>query len=383
MRPPGRARRSLAIVRPPVLDAVIAAGLLGWALIEVLLVGVPGQRSVAVVSAGFMTVPLAWRSRWPVLTGVVVGASFFAQSHLGVDANGEPSTIACVFLGAYAVGSIGAVRRAVLGVLPMLLLATGAVTSAGNAAFALLVVGGGWLVGRVLHARQEEARRSEQLAIERGVQARTAVLEERARIARELHDIVAHSVSVMVVQAGAAGEVLDGDPERARNSLELIQDSGHQALQELRRLLGVLRSGDTPDTLLPTPGLARLPELLDEFRAAGLVIEVYADQVEGGLDAGLDLTAYRVVQEALTNALKYGGNEPVVLQIRHRDGELFLSVVGGRLGSARSDARSGTGHGLIGMRERVAACGGRAETGWEAGIGFVVRAWLPAPAVTR
>jgi signal transduction histidine kinase len=250
--------------------------------------------------------------------------------------------------------------------------------SAGNVAFALLVVGGGWLAGRVVHARREEARRLEQLAIERGVQARTAVLEERARIARELHDIVAHSVSVMVVQAGAAGEVLDRDPEQARSSLELIQDSGHQALQELRRLLGVLRSGEEPEPLVPAPGLARLPELVQDFRDAGLVVEVSGAAFGTELEPGVDLAAYRVAQEALTNALKHGGKDPVVLDIRHRGGGVVVSVVGGRNDESRPRSTGpASGHGLIGMRERVAACGGRLEAGWEPDRRFAVRAWLP------
>lgn len=178
----------------------------------------------------------------------------------------------------------------------------------------------------------------------------------------------------MVVQAGAASEVMATSPQQARASLERIQDAGQQALHELRRLLGVLRTDDDEPTS-PAPGLSAVPELVQSLRSAGVRVElVDATGCTTRLDPGTDLTAYRIVQEALTNALKHGQGDGVDLSIERRGDRLQVSVVGGR-----PTRTPGAGHGLVGMRERVAACGGAVEAGPGPDGRFAVTAWLPAP----
>jgi len=316
-----------------------------------------------------MSLPLIWRRRWPAAVGLVVGAAFLTQSWLGVDPQKEIATIVAIFLAAATHGGIERLRRSLAAAVTLFALA---VLAASGAVFAAVVVVGGWLVGRVLLIRGQESQRLAALAIDNEVRARTAMLEERQRIARELHDVVAHTVSVMVVQAGAASEVMAASPQQARASLERIQDAGQQALHELRRLLGVLRTDDD-EPMSPAPGLSAVPELVQSLRSAGMRV-AFADtsSCTTRLDPGTDLTAYRVVQEALTNALRHGEGDGVGLSIQRRGDRLQLSVVGGR-----PTRTPGAGHGLVGMRERVAACGGAVEAGPGPDGRFAVTAWLP------
>jgi signal transduction histidine kinase len=326
-------------------------------------------RVVALVCGLGMSLPLVWRRRWPASIGLVVGAAFLTQSWLGVDPQQEIATIVAMFLAAATLGGITSWGRSLAAVAVLFALA---VLAASGAAFAAVVVVGGWLVGRVLLIRAQESQRLAVLAIDNEVRARTAVLEERQRIARELHDVVAHTVSVMVVQAGAASEVMAASPHQAHESLERIQDAGQEALHELRRLLGVLRTDDDEPTA-PAPGLSAVPELVQSLRSAGMRV-AFADAsvCTTRLDPGTDLAAYRIVQEALTNALKHGQGDGVDLAIERRDDQVQLSVVGGR--PARTP---GAGHGLVGMRERVATCGGAVEAGPGPDGRFAVTAWLP------
>jgi signal transduction histidine kinase len=207
--------------------------------------------------------------------------------------------------------------------------------------------------------------------------------EERVRIARELHDIVAHSVSVMVVQIGAARMQLETAPRRAEEPLLAAEEVGRQALGDLRRLLGVLRAGDAvvggPGTEphAPQPGLAALDALLAQTRAAGLPVALQVDGDPVELPAVLDLTAYRIVQEALTNSLKHSDAGEVSVRLSYGQSSLVIDVLDDGTGPAADD---GTGHGLVGIRERVAVFGGTAATGPAAGGGWHVRAELPMPA---
>ncbi|HEX3003649.1 MAG TPA: histidine kinase [Angustibacter sp.] len=343
---------------------VLAAWFTGTVLSEHL-----HPRVVALVCGLGMSLPLLWRRRWPASIGLVVGAAFLAQSWLGVDPQKEIATIVAIFLAAVAHGGIASWRRSLAA---SALLFALAVLAASGVVFAAVVVAGGWLVGKVLLIRAQESQRLAMLATDNEVRARTAVLEERQRIARELHDVVAHTVSVMVVQAGAASEVMATSPDQAHASLERIQDAGQQALHELRRLLGVLRTEDDEPTS-PAPGLSAVPELVQGLRAAGMRV-TFSDPsgCTTRLDAGTDLTAYRVVQEALTNALKHGQGDAVDLSIERTGDRVQLSVVGGR--SSRAPA---SGHGLIGMKERVAACGGGVDARPGPDGRFAVTAWLP------
>jgi signal transduction histidine kinase len=233
---------------------------------------------------------------------------------------------------------------------------------------------------RALLAR-ELALRNERLEVEREAQAATAVADERRRIARELHDVVAHSVSVMVVQSGAARRVLDDDPDQAMEALGEVERSGRQALSELRRLLGLMRDGDDGAAARePQPTLAGIDDLIRRARDAGLPTELRHEGEPFALPMGCDLAAYRVVQEALTNSLKHAGagaHAKVLLRWTEKELELDITDTGNGLAAAGPDLDGPLGQGLVGMRERVALCGGDMQAGPRTHGGFRVRATIP------
>ena len=204
-----------------------------------------------------------------------------------------------------------------------------------------------------------------------------AVASERSRIARELHDIVAHNVSVMVVQAEAADEMLaHASPDRAREPVQRIQATGRAALTDMRRLLGILRDSDLPPELGPQPGIANLDVLLVKVREAGLPVDLEVVGEPSPLPPGIDLSAYRIVQEALTNTLKYAGTARACVRVEFVPGALELEVADDGRGTDAA-APGGSGHGLVGMRERVELFGGVLEAGPRADGGYRVRARLP------
>jgi signal transduction histidine kinase len=233
--------------------------------------------------------------------------------------------------------------------------------------------------GMLLSSREQHAkelrRHAVELEREREERARAAVAEERARIARELHDVVGHAGGVMTVQAGAARLVLDTEPERARQSLLAVEAAGRDALAEMRRLLAVLRTDDESQELGPQPGLSDLQTLVDQVREAGLPVELVVEGDSAVLSPGLDLAAYRVVQEALTNVRKHAGDAPTVVRVRYVPDGLRLAVEND--GPALPAAVRESGHGLVGMRERVSLYGGDVEAGPRPEGGFVVRIHLP------
>lgn len=240
-----------------------------------------------------------------------------------------------------------------------------------------------WAFGWGLRSLEQRAQASTQRAVDAEVaaaqEAIAAVTAERTRIARELHDIIAHSVTVMVVQAGAAEQVVEDDPEVARKALQTIRSTGTSALAEMRRVVEVLR-GDEAGMLDPQPGVAALPSLVEETRATGLEATLEVEGEPRPLSPGLDLTAYRIVQESLTNARRHGEATGATVVLRYGDGELDVEVRDdGAVASGSNGSHSGNGgHGLAGMRERVSLYGGELETGPTADGGFRVRARLPA-----
>ncbi len=245
----------------------------------------------------------------------------------------------------------------------------------GGISFACWVLGDSMRYRRGYYAALED--KAARLEAERHAEAKVAAAAERARIARELHDVVAHHVSVMVVQADGAGYVLRSDPDRAATALAAVSATGRQALTELRRLLGVLRSTDQHADLAPVPGLRELRELLDQARTAGLEVSYTLTGTPRDLPEGAELAAYRMVQESLTNTRKHAGlaaTAAVLLQYE-TDG-LILQVTDD--GMAAPAGEPG-GHGLAGMRERIAMYGGTVTAGPLPGGGFRVRAWLPCP----
>jgi len=250
-----------------------------------------------------------------------------------------------------------------------------------------LIFGAAWLLGLFAHNYRAYAARLEQRTAEleqaREALARQAVAEERLRLARELHDVVAHAVSVIAVQSGVGAHVADSRPGEVGKALAAIEETSRAALTELRRLLGVLRQdGETQASLNPAPGLANLEGLLAEVAEAGLAVRLRVEGAPSPLPAGVDLSAYRIVQEALTNVVKHAGPAHAQVTIRYRDQEVAVEVIddGPGVAAVAADGRRGTGHGLIGMAERVAAFGGDLEVGPRPGGGFRVAARLPLAA---
>ena len=237
-----------------------------------------------------------------------------------------------------------------------------------------------WFAGFALRERSGQAEAAQQRATEaereREESARRAVFEERVRIARELHDVVAHHVSMMGVQAGAARMVVDRDPGKAKEALAAIETSSRQAVDELHRLLGFLRQAGETDDLAPNPGMSQLPGLVAGMRRSDLAVEVDVEGEERPLPPTVDVSAYRIVQEALTNTLKHGGASRADVRLRYGPGELELEIVDDGRG-AGDPSQTGGGLGLIGMRERAALHGGQLTAGPVSGGGFAVRVRLP------
>ncbi len=239
-----------------------------------------------------------------------------------------------------------------------------------------------WLLGDSLRNRRAYLRaveeRAAQLEREHEAYARQAAAEEQARIAREVHDVVAHNLSVIVVQATAADAVFDTDPADARRAVQAIGSTARQALDELRRVLGVIRTDELcADALSPQPGLDRLDALFGQVRAAGLAVELEVEGPPIRLSPAVELSAFRIVQEALTNSMRHGNARHATVSLRYGDNAFGIEIVDDGPGAANGD---GAGHGLVGMRERAATFGGHVEAGPNAGGGFRVAATIPLAA---
>jgi signal transduction histidine kinase len=373
-------------------DAVLAAFLAATSVLPVLAVGDLswGHPKALGVALGLLsTVPVAWRARRPLTAFAIVlfanGACIYAAAPH--EAAFQP--FVALTLTAYSVGSRTEGRRA-LWVPPVLLLASVPVFVAarlhgqdsGNIIPSVVWLVAAWAVGRVVrswrhkNAALEAANR--ELQEQRELQAQAAVTVERGRIARELHDVVAHNVSMIVVQAGAAARVLHGEQPDVRNALEVIAATGRETVDEMRTLLGVLRSDDGPSALKPQPGLADLEQLVSGVREAGLPVTLRIEGAPRPLPQTLDLSAFRIVQEALTNTLKHAGLARAEVTVRYEDGLVTLEIADtGHGPDGGSITGRGTGHGLVGMRERAAMLGGELEAARADSGGFTVRARLP------
>ncbi|HEX9378259.1 MAG TPA: sensor histidine kinase [Gaiellaceae bacterium] len=374
-----QAVRRLVERHPFASDAALAVALAAFVLSDVWTSGdyLTASKAIYVPAGLLMTLPLAWRRRAPLpVAAVVMGALVFESLAVG-SAPTQDAPLVGWLLAIYSVAAHCDRAAALAG--GALSLGAGLVwIGIDDFFFPVVVFGGAWLAGRMVRQREVHARvaeeRSAALDRERVANARAAAAEERAQIARELHDILSHSVSVMVVQAGAERMAQGSDRAATGETLEAIENTGRQALIEMRRLLGMLRVGGEPPAHTPQPTLRELDELVAQVREAGLPVELQVEGEPAALPPGVAVSAYRIVQEALTNVLKHAGPAQARVVVRYASRELELEIADDGRGSATiGDA----GHGLVGMRERVALYGGDFDAGTRNGGGFVVRARLP------
>jgi signal transduction histidine kinase len=362
-----------------VVDGLLAATILAISLFAATLGPNPqgGRRdpdALAFILIVIACVPLMFRRRAPLAVLWTVSAPAVAYAALGYPDN----LVVPLVLAGYTAASREPRDRVLALVAPPALVAGIAMQLAAQTGFNWLEVVGGVTfsvaipiaVGRMVFNRRRRVRE------DRERMAHDAVVEERARIARELHDVVAHAMSVMVVQAGAARTVVERDPGQATLALRRIEETGRSGMAEMRRLIGVLKADDQDAELMPQPGLGQLDQLLDTVRSAGLPVEVVVEGTSRPLPPGVDLTAYRIVQEGLTNVLKHAGSAHARVTVRYDDAAIAVEVADDGRG-VLTDPADGSGHGLLGMRERVAVFDGTLETGARPGGGFVLRARIP------
>ena len=364
-------------------DVQVAAVLAVLALVQVLFVLPIASRPVGAVIALGSTLPIAWRRRYPVGAALAGTAPWFIPAH-GFLLVGYVAAF-WLFYGvtAYAADLHVAAAAIIVGVAASVVAAAIQHLQVGEYAGGLLAVLAPAGVGLLVRRERAHRRRLEELNLllerERDERARVAIAEERARIARELHDIVSHALSVVAVQADAA-EAVERRPELARAPLATIRASAHEALVEMRRLLGVLRTEPEVDDREPLPGLAHLPALLERAAAAGIHPEARVEGRPPAVPQSLDLTAFRIVQEALTNAAKHAAGARVRILMRWSSEALELRVTDD--GPGPSGPASPESHGLVGLAERVRIHGGEFAAGPGPDGGFELRARLPLEAAS-
>ncbi len=381
-------------VPPLVADAALAAAVAAVTILSLVLDD-PSDFTEHMTAWGWalqaaQLVPLVWRRRAPVAVVAIVGASALAYGAANLP---DPAILFAPALAFYTVAayrprSVSVPCAVVITVAAAVALAIDDQANAADVAVSYFVGITSWVVGDTMRGQRERAA---WLAARQDDEARRAAADERVRIARDLHDIVAHHISVIVVQAEAAQEVLATDPVRAEGAMATVADTARTALGELRRALGVLRS-DTGRA--PQPELAAVDDLVASVRQAGLVVDVRTTGEARPVDGVVGVTAYRVVQEALTNVLRHAHAQHARVDLAFGDGALVVTVADdGRAGRAGAGPGTGSGsgalpsgrgqsqgQGLVGMRERVAAVGGDLDAGPAPGGGFTVRARLPLPA---
>ncbi|HEY7619167.1 MAG TPA: histidine kinase [Solirubrobacteraceae bacterium] len=341
----------------------------------------PGTRGVAVVFAVLLTVPLTFAWRAPLGALLAFDGLALLEAALGGRVFNTSVSVALLLIAYVLVLALRAERTAfaigVAATIGLLMTASELEHDSGsfvdNAAWLTLIpVGMPAICGRVLRSRNDLNRRlheqADELERNRSERERAAVLGERTRIARELHDIVAHDVSVMLVQAQGAHRTALTDPERARSAIAAVEETGREALGELRRLLGVLRRGDEELALAPQPSLARLATLVERIRAAGLAVDLDVSGERLALAPGIDAAAYRIVQEALTNVVQRGGASRAAVHVAYETGAIELVV--------SDDGALRDGGGIVALRERVSLYGGELHAG-RSGEDFELRARLP------
>jgi signal transduction histidine kinase len=375
-------------LRASLADVLLAAAVTALGAVEVAVGDVGRPLWATVPSVALFGLPLLIRRRYPWTALLIVYGTMLWLWLAGASQYDYLASVASALLVMFSFGAAVELAQAVAGlVVASAALTVSALQGLDSILWGVGLVVGAWAAGRAIRARrlliEELARTSTALRESREAHARDAVAAERGRIARELHDVIAHSVGVMVVQAGAAEQMMPIAPDRAASAVRSVQDCGRQALTDLRRLLGVLRpdgDGDGDDELSPQPGLGEVGTLVERLADAGLAVRVTRSGPERPLPAGVDLAAYRIVQEGLTNVLKHAGPASAAsLAVRYDDDAVDIEI--------RDDGRhlpgplpglTGAGHGLVGMRERALMYGGSFTAGPEQDGGFAVRVHLPA-----
>jgi signal transduction histidine kinase len=330
------------------------------------------------------TTPLFARRRFPVgsllAVGIAIGASSFIDGRL------VPNNFVTFLVGLALVVLFGMRPQRPQGLAGLaFVIGVAAIVvhndpkgRVGDFIWNVLVFTVAWIIGFAIGGKFREADEAKERAAraerEREERARLAVSDERARIARELHDVVGHSVSVMTVQASAVRRLLEPDQEKEHEALLVVEQTGREALAEMRRMVGVLRRPEEAPALAPQPSLEFLDKLVEHAREAGLPVELRIEGEPVQLPAGVDLTAYRLVQEGLTNALKHARAQSAEVVVRYNDGNVELTVSDDGRGGGGGD---GGGHGLVGMRERVSVYGGELEAGPRPEGGYRLRVRLP------
>jgi signal transduction histidine kinase len=372
------------------IDVALAVALFATSLISLATLPEFGDtRPLDAIGVGLIvaeTLTLAWRRRYPVVVlGIVIGAFAFDRFL------NYPSSWAFfgLAIAIYTIGAeLSARRSAIVGGVAMAVVLAwtimGALTT--TLPFAVVVTIFGFMMLPFVLGR--EARRREQRALEyearaikaefdRELRAAQAVREEQARIARELHDVVAHEVTVMTIQAAAANRMLDESPADAHTAIQTVEDSGRRALTEMRRLLGLLRSGSEGE-LGPQPGLNDLETLVGQFADAGVDVELIVEGAVRPLPFGVEINAYRIIQESLTNTAKHGGpGAKAGVLVRFGETDLTIEMCDDGRGAAEALSATGSGQGIVGMRERVALLDGSFDAGPRPGGGYCVRCVIP------
>jgi signal transduction histidine kinase len=374
-------------IRARAIEALVLTFALS-SVVEVFLARHISHRPLFALIALGWTLPFALLRRFPLWAPTVVAGSIALAAFVDGDSiNNLTMPYMAALVASVSFGLISDRAQRVAGWTVVVAAAT-AVNYQTSSAFSdlfvlILILTLAWFFGVLLGTRTEQARelrvRVEAAERERAFAAERATAEERARIARELHDVVAHSVSVMVVQASGVRRLLKDEQHRERDALMSVEQIGRQALTEMRRMLGVMRTGEEPTAvaLTPQPGLQHLDRLIAQVEEAGLPVDLRIEGERPELSPGVDLSAYRIVQEGLTNALKHSKGAHAEVVIRYIDSSVQLEISDDGPGGANGD---GKGHGLVGMRERVALYGGTLEAGPREGGGFVLRARLPVEA---
>ena len=371
---------------PPRFDLALSALLIVAGQSEVWLNQQIAPKGPVAVCEFVIAAAVAWRRAAPLAAIAVAGVGSVAEAATGVDMSLPAIPLLSAVILVYTLVSYVPLPRAMFGTAVMFVWITAQVIAAhqdfGHFVFAAGFIIGAWLLGRTVRVRTDQAiaaqAREDSLRRAQQEQSKRVVAEERGRIARELHDVIAHAVSVMLVQAGGAQQVLRQDPDRAEAALDAVLTTGRQAITELARLLGVMREDGHELGLAPQPSLAELPQLIDDACTTGLKVELEVTGIAQSLPVGVELAIYRIVQESLTNIRKHAGPQATArICLAYGPGDVVAEITNTADNTQTETSIRGTGNGLVGMRERVAACGGTLAVGHEPGGGFTVRARLP------